>query len=50
MVVEVCARFHGYPSEYFKAKTFGDLQLDHEAALLLAESEERVYKEQGNAD
>ena len=44
MVTEVCARFHGYPSEYFRTKTFEDLELDHEAAILLAESEERAYK------
>lgn len=47
MVAEVCARFHGYPSSYYKTKTFADLRIDHEDAMLLAKAEDDAIRRAG---
>ena len=39
MVAEVCSRFGGYPSDYIKNHTLGQLHYDHKLFVKLTEGE-----------
>ena len=49
MVATICARFGGYPSEYYTSHDWSQCSLDYETATVLNEIDQKKEEEQYKA-